>query len=217
MSLLGAKTSAATLGLCESKFGGAPYCEDEDFGPFSFLGQIDLAQATQALPEARRLRGLLRIDVTNRTDFTQFARAVWSPEPNEERAKRFHAESLATWETRLSFEAGWCLPQGRQLERLWPLDIPSYELDALFLPPYADKDDTHLLLGHRSSGLDEPYDFEPPAGMSRNIEDYAQLLRLTFDNAAGVHWGSNVLYFLVLEADLERGDLSRVVCTAANY
>lgn len=217
MRALGAKKSEPSLGVCESKFGGIPYAEDEDFGPYSFLGQLDLTHATRALPSAARLRGLLRIDIANSADFIQLARGVWFPEAHPERAVRCPAESTGNWETRLTFEPRWCLPEGKQLDSIWPLDVPTDEFGECILPPYAAQDDPHQLLGHRSSALDDSYGFDPPAGLSDDINDYEQLLRLTFDNPAGFHWGSNVLYLLVPRRDLDAGDLRRVVCTAANY
>jgi hypothetical protein len=75
----------------------------------------------------------------------------------------------------------------------------------------------HRILGHRSSGLDEHYGFEPPPGRSRTIEEYEMLWRITFDNAAGFAWGTNWVYVIVHRDDLRAGRLDRAVVTGANY
>jgi hypothetical protein len=102
---------------------------------------------------------------------------------------------------------------------VWPLQGPNaFDYEAFEPPGYnADgNDDFHRMLGHKNCGLDEHYGFEPPLGCTDDIEDYELLLRLTYDNTAGFHWGTNWMYLLVPTEDLSRGDLDRIVVTGAN-
>lgn len=64
LGLFGMRAAEPVLGPLESKFGGVPYCEEEEpWDRHRFLGQIDLARATALLPAgAPELRGLLRLD-----------------------------------------------------------------------------------------------------------------------------------------------------------
>jgi hypothetical protein len=225
-SLFGAKPSAPVLGPLESKFGGAPYCEgDEDWTAHRFLVQIDLVRATAVLPDdAAKLTGLLRIDFgsgpksTTETALSDVLRVRWFREPALARARPVAAECVADWETRLEFALGWTLPEGNALEALWPLKRPWYEYDRFDPPGYNEdgSDQFHRMLGHKSGGLDEHYGFTPKPGCSDDIDDYECLLRITYDNAAGLSWGTNWLYVLVPRDDLARGDLSRCVGTGAN-
>lgn len=217
--LFGARTSPPVLDVVVSKFGGTPYCDSvEDWREHAFLGQILLSEATAVLPEeAPRLRGLLRLDVSREGRF----RVRWFPEPSETRAVTPTPLpiSIATWETRLVFAQSWTLPEGNELEALWPLrDVALYEYEKFDPPGYHTDgfDEHHRMLGHKSSGLDEHYGFEPPPGCSGNIADYESLLRLTFDNEAGFQWGTNWIYLLVPRADLAAGELGRIVVTGAN-
>lgn len=126
---------------------------------------------------------------------------------------------FGNWETRLEFAPSWTLPQGNELEALWPLrDVAWYDYEASDPPGYNTDgfDAHHRVLGHKSSGLDEHYGFEPPPGCSADIADYECLLRLTFDNNAGFHWGTNWIYVIVPRADLAAGELGRLVVTGAN-
>jgi hypothetical protein len=140
-------------------------------------------------------------------------RARWFKEPSAERAVAAPtAESIARWETRLVFTLGWTLPAGLALEALWPVkDIKWYEYEAFDPPGYNGDgfDEFHRFLGHKSSGLDEPYTPE-------DFSEHELLWRITFDNEAGFAWGTNWIYLLVPRADLARGDLSRVIFTGAN-
>jgi hypothetical protein len=221
--LLGARVATPKLDVTESKLGGTPYCEtEEDWREHRFLGQIDLATATSVLPpDAPRLSGLVRIDFKYARTLAAGFRVRWFRDPSESRAVRapISVRSHGTWETRLAFDLAWTLPEGDALEAIWPLpETPWFEYDRFFPPGYNtdDNEDYHRLLGHKASGLDDHYGFEPPAGCGRDLHDYECLLRLTLDHLAGFHWGSNVVYLLVPTPDLVAGDLSRIVITAAN-
>lgn len=86
--------------------------------------------------------------------------------------------------------------------------IPGYNTDGF--------NEHHRKLGHKSSGIDEHYGFEPPPGCSGDIADYECLLRVTFDNESGFQWGTNWLYLIVPRNDLAAGQLGRSVVTGAN-
>jgi hypothetical protein len=216
--LFGAREASPVLGVMESKFGGLPYCEEiEDWEHHSFLGQIDLDRATGVFPDGTpKLSGLLRFDVA----FDErLLRVRWFREPSPDRAIAAAPRSVGNWETRLRFGLTWTLPEGSELEALWPLREPAwFEYDAFYPPGYNtdDRDDFHRLLGHKSSGLDEPSNFKPVRGAPQAIADYEQLLCITYDNTADFGWGTNWLYLLVPREDLARGDLSRIVVTGAN-
>jgi hypothetical protein len=219
--LLGLRIAGPMLDPMESKFGGAPYGEEvEDWKDHVFLGQVDLAQATAMLPpEAGRLTGLLRIDQRIRgAGLSTVLRARWFREAAAIRAVPQTAGSRGLWETRMRFTPRWCLPEGDALDALWPLGRYSWlNYDSFWPAAYeTGPEEFHQLLGHRSAGLDEPYGFTPPAGCSADLRDYEQLLRLTFDNEAGFHWGTNWFYLLVPREDLKRGNLERIAVTGAN-
>lgn len=78
-------------------------------------------------------------------------------------------------------------------------------------------DGCHRLGGHRAAGLDEPYRFAGAPGRTNRIEEYEMILRLTFDNEAGIQWGSNFIYILIHCQDLAEERLERAVVTTANY
>ncbi len=210
------------LGATESKFGGTPYCEtEEEWNEHAFLGQIDLACATAALPASSvRLTGLLRIDLRlSSSGENEDFRVRWFREPSADRAVATTASSVGDWETQLDFRLAWTLPEGEALEALWPLREPHWcEYEEFFPKGYnADgRNEFHRMLGHKPSALDEHYGWCPPTGCSDDIASYECLLRLIFDNAAGFSWGSNAIYLLVPREDLARADLSRIVVTAAN-
>ena len=219
--VFGARESSPVLGPLESKFGGTPYCEQpEDWKDHSFLGQIDLAQATSVLPPtAARLTGLLRLDLPKDIAATEALRVRWFRAPSAQRAVPTQAEPVGRWETRLEFNLSWTLPERNALEPLWPLrEPPWFEYDRFFPEGYnADAfDGFHRLLGHKSSGLDEHYGLTAPPGCSEDIAAYECLLRLTFDNVADFGWGTNWIYVLVPAEDLARSDLGRLVVTGAN-
>jgi len=206
-------TSGPSLGVLDSKFGGVPYCEtEEDWSDRGFLGQIDLARATAVLPpEYPRLTGLLRLDHDGRTGLLEPIRVTWFSRPSADRAVAARPANIPRWETRLEFRLAWSLPQGDALDELWPLSEPQwYDYERFFPEGYDDVDgDVHMLLGHKPSGLYDPYQLE-------NAGSYECLLRVPFDNTAGFHWGSNCVYIVVPRDDLARGDLSHAIATAAN-
>ena len=211
-SLFGKKGAAPVLPVTASKFGGTPYAvADEDWAGRRFIGQIDLAEATAVLPPgAPRLTGLLRLDIG--TEGATGFRVRWFPSPSPERVVAVSVESIGAWETRLKFALQWSLPQGERLEAIWPDPEAAWYDHGDWCPEGFNTDgfdEYHRLLGHLSSGVDEPYELEGPEG-------YEQLLRLTYDNEADFAWGTNWVYVLVPEADLPRADLSRIVVTSAN-
>jgi len=215
--MVGLKESAPILPPTASKFGGIPYSEeDEDWGKTRFLGQIDLAEATAILPAGeQRLRGLLRVDIPAE----QMARVRWFTEPSLRRACPVSCESKGSWEARLQFALSWTLPEGNAFDALWPLEKLSW-LDYNRVEPRGFNEDGfdefHRMLGHKSGGLEEHYDFTPAPGCSSNIDDYECLWRITYDNESGFAWGTNWVYVIVPREDLQRGDLSRVTVTGAN-
>lgn len=105
------------------------------------------------------------------------------------------------------------------MDAAWPLDGDSWLAYDRFDPDGYNEDgheEFHRLLGHRSVHSRDHYGFEPPPGLEEDLEAYEQLLRLTFDSEAGFDWGSNAVYVFVPRVDLQRGDLSRIIVTAAN-
>ncbi len=219
--ILGRSGAEPVLGIAASKFGGTPYCDpDEDWRHHAFLGQIDLAEATAVLPpDAPRLTGLLRLDVSDDGSPDELVRARWFPEIDARRAPSARPRSFGAWETRLEFALAWTLPEGRALEELWPLDEPRWhDYDAFYPAGYNTdaSDEYHRLLGHRSGALDEHYGFTPPVGLDEDISHYESLLRVTYDPRADFGWGTNWIYLLVPREDLLRGELGRLVVTGAN-
>ncbi|MFT3926372.1 MAG: DUF1963 domain-containing protein [Myxococcales bacterium] len=218
---LGFSVAEPVLGLLVSKLGGTPYLErdDRDWGAFRFLGQFNLAELPViALPENLRT-GLLAVDCVGDNGFVGY-RTRWYPAPSTERAMASaKVPCVGTWETRLHFRAGWSLPGGSDWDAALPdpKDRELWELWNEFTPPsYLEDDCDHRLFGHRSAGLDEHYGFEPAAGRSSDIREYEMLLRISFDNPAGFHFGSNVLYVIIHRDDLAEGKLERAVVTGAN-
>lgn len=225
MRLFGAKTAAASLSVMSSKFGGTPYTEaGEDWSGWSFLCQLDLSAMTAPdgpLPE-QKLRGIIRVDVATKSPDGPggLLRAVHHPEASLERAvPALAVESVGSWECAIDARRSWSLPRDRENwfsrvphEDLWDvfneLEVPGYDEDS--------RDEAHRLGGWRAGGLDEHYGFDAPEGCSDDITDYAQVLRITFDNVADFGWGSNWCYVLTPETDLERGGRLRLVTTAAN-
>jgi hypothetical protein len=214
--LFGKPVASPVLGPTASKFGGTPYCEEEeDWEGYRFLGQIDLAEATAVLRAESRLRGLLRLDV-NSAPVNESLRLRWFESPAPARAVAASVESLGSWETRLSFSLSWMIPEGAALDALWPLEVRHWsDYDEFFPSGYNEDGDAefHCLLGHKSSGLDYAIGF--PADLTSDAS-YESLLRLPYDNEAGFGWGSNCVYVLVRTADLARGDLSNIDATSAN-
>jgi hypothetical protein len=207
--LLRRQTSPPALDVLASKFGGTPYSEEpEDPDRYLFVGQFDLAQATAVLPaDHPKLTGLLRVDC-ERNPGDNLLRVRWFPQPSAERAVPVTTRSTGAWEARHDFRLAWSLPEGKALDELWP-EWSDYEEG--YPAGYNDYGDggVHTLLGHKSSGLDEPYNFP-------DIAAYESLLRLPFDNTAGFHWGSNCVYIVVPRDDLARGDLTRATAVIAN-
>lgn len=219
--LFGGRGATPTLGVLESKFGGAPYCESaEEWDAHSFLGQIDLARATSVLPaHVGKLGGLLRIDFRAGDLSGDAFRVRWFPHASPDRAVPATPRSVGRWETRLDFALAWTLPEGNELEAIWPIREPGwFEYDRFYPAGYNEDgfDEFHRLLGHKSAGLDEHYGFVPPAGCVEDLSAYESLLRITFDRVAGFAWGTNWIYLLVPRDDLARGDLRRIVATGAN-
>ena len=73
------------------------------------------------------------------------------------------------------------------------------------------------MFGHRAAGLDDHRTFEAPEGRSDDIREYEMLLRLDFDTAADLSWGTNALYVVIHRDDLAAGQLDRAVVTVASY
>lgn len=220
--LLGWSVSAPKLSPIESKFGGTPYAEtEEDWNDHSFLGQFD-AGVVGRLAGYPQLSGLVRFDLADGGRVSPL-RCRWFPEPSMRKAvDTAPPSSVGAWETKINFRGGWSLPEGNQWFNLVPTDQDDalWEMWNDWIPDGFNEDshdDFHKLLGWRSSGLDEHYGFEAPEGCSNDISDYELLLRLTYDNQADFAWGTNWIYLIVPKSDLERGDLSRIIPTGANY
>ena len=223
--LMGHKAARPVLSELDSKFGGIPYVEETDltWEGFHFLGQINFAQIEQTLGTLPR-RGVFALDRNLRAPdcSVNSLRVRWYPEPDEARARAVSPpRCVGRWETRMRFSAGWSLPGGDAWEALLPTD------DASLLEPWSDwappgcledehKGGLHRLSGHPSGGLDEPYAFVPPPGRSGELQGYAQLWRIGFDNASGFHWGTNQAYVLIHPDDLAANRLERAVVAWAN-
>ncbi|WP_375769083.1 YwqG family protein [Archangium gephyra] len=222
--LLAGDAAKPVLSPLDSKFGGVPYVEEADltWGRYSFLGQIHFAQVEDPPPGMPR-RGLFALDFGTSEKGMPLFRVRWYPEPSEERSRAGAVPpGVGPWETRMVFSPGWSLPGGEA----WHAPLPAGDEELWsewndwtpkgFLED--EREECHRLFGHRSAGLDEePYGFEPPPGRGSALDEYAQLLRLTFDNPTGFGWGSNWVYVLIHEADLAENRLDRAVVTLANY
>ena len=218
--LLAGDAAKPVLAPVDSKFGGVPYVEEADltWEPYEFLGQINFAQVEDPPPGMPR-RGLFALDFAE-AGAGSF-RVRWYPEPSVERSRAGAVPPcVGPWETRMVFSPGWSLPG---LEA-WHAPLPAGdeelwgEWEELWCewndraPKGSLEDNCHRLFGHRSSGLDG---LEPPPGRGSALDEYAQLLQLTFDHPAGFAWGSNCVYVLIHEADLAENRLDRAVVTRA--
>lgn len=203
VSLFGGRAAEPVLGVAESKFGGIPYCDpDESWDDNKFLMQIDLARATAVLPpHAPKLEGLLRIDIGPRD------RVRWFREVDPSRVVSARPQCVAAYEARLRFALGWTIPEGDELDQLWPLTEPCwYEYERFFPSGYNDdgENEYHRMMGFRSTGLEG------------DIGNREQLLRICADDPADFHWGTNWLYVLVPRDELRVRDLQRATLCIAN-
>ena len=219
--LLRRPTSAPSLEVLRSKFGGLPYFEEPDlvWKEFGFLGQVNFGEIDDR-PSDAPSEGILAVD--RAPVKTGSFRVRWYPHPTEAAAQRVGLPiCVGRWETRLRFRPGWSLPGGNAWHSVLPQG--NEELwDAWndwSAEGYLDdeRNECHRILGHRSAGLDEHYGFEPPPGGSDSVEDYEMLWRITFDNPAGFAWGTNWVCIIVHREDLPAGRLERAVSTGANY
>jgi hypothetical protein len=219
--VLGLPTSDPVLGRCASKFGGFPYWEERDLSwdGFAFLGQVNFADIFDPPPECPK-SGLLAVDLCA-TFFTTSFRVRWYPQPRDGAAHLGDQPNcVGRWETRLCFREGWSLPGGDA----WHAPLPAGDRELWQVwndwspPGYLDdeRELCHRLFGHRSGALDDHYGFEPPANRSESIEEYAMVWRITFDNPAGFHWGTNWVYVIIHRDDLALGRFDRCVVTGAN-
>lgn len=221
----GTRPAKPGLGRLASKFGGVPHAEPgEDWSEHSFLGQIDLAEASAVLPGRSHLRGLLRVDLG-----PSALRVKHFPEPSESEAASAPPASVVKYEAAMHFRLAWTLPEGDALAEIWPLEREWFEYD-FAVPGYGGdaRDEFHRLLGHLPGGLSRdlcrvPGDLVPSSdaaaeflAASTSIDDFAHVLRLTFDHQAGFAWGSNWVYVLVPLPDLARGDFRRAVSVTTN-
>lgn len=207
------------LGALDSKLGGIPYREPKDVHPWdgwSFICQVNLAQVPR-VPGAPR-EGLFGLDCG---PLNGGWRVRWYPSPSEEHldGAAVLPPSFGPWETRMHFEVRWSLPQGdawhapvpdgdAELSELWEEWTPAGSVNS---------QDEHRLFGHRAAGLDDHYGIEPGEGVSTAIQDYEQLFRMTFDNAADFGLGTNWLQVMVPSADFARGDLQRAIVVGTPY
>lgn len=218
--LFGLGVAQPVLGPLASKLGGVPYDEgDAQWDAWQFLGQINFADVGDP-PEGCPKRGILAIDLS--TDPRHGGlRTRWYPRPSEKRAVRNEpVAGAAWWEARLQFRPGWSLRDDprwldlvprddEKLAKAWEEWSPDgYDEDA--------DDDCHRILGHRPKVLEENYGFEPAPGRTESIDEYEMLLRITFDKAADLGWGSNRIYVIIHRDDLARGDLQHARITGAN-
>ena len=205
------------LGPLASKFGGTPYAEEvEDWSGRFFLGQLDLSELGRLLDQAQ-LHGLLRIELSADSQVDPFS-CSWFPQPSQDKfVDSGNARSWGKWEAELSLAKDWSYPAAKAWFDLLPECEEHEELWQTWNDANSGLDDEkrHRLLGCTSGGLEEAYNFTPPKGASAKLEDYQQILRLTFDHAAQFDWGTNWNYVLAPREDFERGDLSRIVVTSA--
>lgn len=211
------------LPITASKFGGTPYAEQlSDVLDGRFIGQINFAQATQALKSQERSipagmpeKGLLTV---YRVPGVSHGRVRWYPDPDESKAVRPpRFGPVAKYEARIEFKGGWSLqglewfdavPQGD--DELWnymnELEVPEVDVDGR---------GGHKLFGHPNPVLNEHNGIEPVRGRSKAIRDYALLWRIDCDRAAGLSWGSNWLYVVIHQEDLSCGNFQHAVVTGA--
>jgi hypothetical protein len=217
---LGMPRSRPVLGPLQSKFGGRPYHEEPlDWSEAAFLGQLNFAELPSA-PSGAPERGILGLD-TDPTAVGVF-RLRWYASPAEDRAlPKDGIPTVGKWEVRMRFHEGWSVPAGKALDPLRPEadDIAVWTAWNEWAPPgYGEPSEgCHQILGHRSAGLDEHSGFQPRPGRSDRIEDYEMLWRITYDNAAGFHWGTNWVYVIIHRDDLASGRIGHAIVTVANY
>ncbi len=214
--------SPARLTATEGKFGGVPYMEDrETWGAYEFVGQFDLTAIGTQLSDPR-LRGLLRVDVRSAHSFAESFRATWFPNPRPTSAMPVTGiPTRGAYEARHSLLPTWTLPSPRLIQsRVLATGgelVADWLISRGWVPPQFCHDAAvdHRVLGWPSWGLEDHYGFVPPPGVSQDLNAWEMVLRLSMDQAAGFDWGNNWGYFLVPREDLERGDLRRIVITAA--
>lgn len=222
--LLGRPAPTPVVSATASKFGGLPYAKNSsDLSGGRFIGQINFAEAATSLvaqgcpiPTGMPSAGLLAVDLMP----GRFSgRVRWYAEPTESKAVRqVTAESVGKYEATIEFRGGWsarglswfdAVPE--KDTALWnymnDLEIPGIDEDARR---------GHKLFGHTNEALNDHYPFRPSPGRSHSIRDYALIWRITYDNAAGISWGTNWLYVVIHRADLALGAFERAVVTGAN-
>ncbi|WP_240360261.1 DUF1963 domain-containing protein [Pyxidicoccus caerfyrddinensis] len=218
--MLSLRVAAPRLPLLSSKLGGMSYAT-ADLAPRRgqrFLGQLHLAELPQCIPELPR-QGLLAIDLGPEGSFSFHSR--WYPRPSEAAAVTPEdVRAVGQYEAALQFRRGDSLPRGEEWTALLQGSNPelldswnAWEPEGFFLD---ERDSCHRLGGHRSLDLDAVSRFTPPPGGPTDVGAYEQLLRLTFDNAAGFAWGTNWVYLLIHQDDLREERLDRVGFAIAN-
>ena len=219
--LRGRPGPAPILPVAASKFGGAPYVEQEvAFDGWNFLGQINFAEATQALheqqfpiPTGMPGQGVLAVDLTRAS---LAGRTRWYPNPRSGTSLPLSqaANPRAKYEAAISFAGSWSM-KGLDWDdalngddELWAY-MNDLEIDGV------DVED-HRLFGHADRALDEHYGLKAARGRSTDIRDYALVWRIDADHPAGFHWGTNWLYVVIHKDDLARGAFEHAIVTGAN-
>lgn len=228
--LLGSKAASHKLSVLSSKWGGTPYYEEPAARCPGFVGQINFEEVQESLrasgaplPQGLPERGILAIDLDPSGSSAQGFTVRWYEHPSPE---RFVAQSscrqVARYEAGLRFIGGWSL---RGLE--WFKGIPDDD-DELFeawnnlVISGVDEDlsgpegERHRLFGHLPDALNEHYGFTPAPGRGEDLGEYELLLRITYDRAAGLDWGTNWVHVLLHREDLREGRLERAVIVGTN-
>jgi uncharacterized protein YwqG len=201
--------------------GGAPYLEStadwptHKARPEPFLGQFNFADLREHVPGIPP-RGILAVYMNSGGSQGNLLTCRWFPEPQPDKtiAPPTSARYDAKYETQLAFTPSWSQPSsgtwqaiiGEKNEALWET-VNDWQSD--FASVLGENERAHQLFGHPSSALLEEVGV-PELTRQRLV------LRITFDNPAGFHWGSNVLYVLVDAEDLAAGRLDRTTSYLAN-
>lgn len=183
-----------------------PRCQDR---PLEFLGQINFRELPPHVLDAPR-SGLLVLFVDRKWPCDQPVVCRWYPRAESVTAVEPYsaAPQCARFEARITFIPSWDLPD--------PVDVESI-LGATNLALWQElvdwKSEFDLARG-RADGSHELFPHTTSALLheSRPVDspDARALLRVGFDVEAGFHWGSNVLYVLITNADLHSGHLDRI-------
>jgi hypothetical protein len=222
-SLFGASPGRPVLSRTASKFGGSPYFEQESDipstggQPHRFLFQLNFADigtrfdsALNRLPQGGILTCFLA-ELDYAAGPLQFR---WYPEANENRAAEagMGIPSCPKYETRIEFRPCWFPAWDDDWKRIVGRDDP--EIDEAILD-WTDRFyrrnecEGHAIQCWPSWALREQLGADQASASE-------VLLRFEYDNEAGFAWGSNTVYAVISDSDLEAGRLDRTRSAIAN-